>query len=574
MPAHNADIAAIFDEIADLLELRRENPFRVRAYRRAAQVVRGQARELAEQIADGVDPRSLPGIGRDLGAKIREIVATGRCRALEQLRRQVPHGLEELLQLPGLGPARVRQLEAELGVKTPAGLHKALRDGRLRTLRGFGPKLEARLAGALQQPAAGRRMLRSTAAQYGRGLVARLGRLPGVNRVELAGSYRRGRETVGDLDLLALSSRPRLVVEALARDEEVAEVLAAGPTRASVKLACGLQVDLRVVGADSFGAALHYFTGSKAHNIRLRRLAQARGLKVNEYGVFRGARRVAGSTEESVFASVGLPWIPPELREDGGEFEAAAQGSLPTLVDRADLRGDLHVHTDATDGSAGIVAMARAARAAGLEYIAVTDHSRHLGVYRGLDAGRLARQLDEIDALADRIRGMTVLKGIEVDILEDGSLALPDRLLGRLDLVVGAVHGHFGLDRRRQTDRLLRAIGHRHFSILAHPSGRLIGEREPVELDRERVLRACAERGCFIELNAQPQRLDLDDAGCRLAAAHGVLVSIASDAHGPGDFALLEGGVTQARRGWLGPAQVLNTRPPGELRTLLRRTMH
>jgi DNA polymerase (family 10) len=290
--------------------------------------------------------------------------------------------------------------------------------------------------------------------------------------------------------------------------------------------------------------------------------------------VFRGARRVAGSTEESVFASVGLPWIPPELREDGGEFEAAAQGSLPTLVDRADLRGDLHVHTDATDGSAGIVAMARAARAAGLEYIAVTDHSRHLGVYRGLDAGRLARQLDEIDALADRIRGMTVLKGIEVDILEDGSLALPDRLLGRLDLVVGAVHGHFGLDRRRQTDRLLRAIGHRHFSILAHPSGRLIGEREPVELDRERVLRACAERGCFIELNAQPQRLDLDDAGCRLAAAHGVLVSIASDAHGPGDFALLEGGVTQARRGWLGPAQVLNTRPPGELRTLLRRTMH
>jgi DNA polymerase (family 10) len=573
VPAHNADIAAIFDELGDLLELRRENPFRVRAYRRAAQVVRGQARELAEQLAAGFDPETLPGIGQDLATKIREIVASGRCRALDELRRQVPHGLEELLQLPGLGPARVRQLQAELGVTTPARLRQAIRQGRLRTLSGFGPKLEARLAAALERPAGGKRVLRNVAAQYGRGLAARLARVPGVARVELAGSYRRGRETVGDLDLLAVSSAPTRVIAALTGDEEVAEVLAAGNTRASVRLAGGLQVDLRVVPPRSFGAALHYFTGSKAHNIRLRRLAQGRGLKVNEYGVYRGERQVAGRTEESVFDSVGLPWIPPELREDGGEFEAAARGTLPALVSRADLRGDLHVHTDATDGSAGVAAMARAARAAGLGYMAVTDHSRHLGVYHGLDADRLARQMDAIDALDGRIRGLTVLKGIEVDILEDGSLALPDRLLARLDLVVGAAHGHFGLDRRRQTERLLRAIGHRHFSILAHPAGRLIGKRAPMDFDLERVLRACAGRGCFVELNSQPQRLDLDDSACRLAASLGVLVSIASDAHGTDDFALLEGGVTQARRGWLGPAQVLNARPLGELRALLRGTM-
>jgi DNA polymerase (family 10) len=570
---HNADIAAIFDEIADLLELRRENPFRVRAYRRAAQTVRGQAREMSEQLAEGTDPRRLPGIGDDLAAKIREIVDTGRCAALDKLRRQVPHGLEELLQLPGLGPARVRQIEKELGVKSPAGLRRAIREGRLQKARGFGPKLAASLEAALARPAGERRMLRSVAAQYARGLLARLGRVDGISQLEIAGSYRRGRETVGDLDLLAVSDEPKRVIEAFAHDEEVADVLAAGDTRASVRLECGLQVDLRVVPAKSFGAALHYFTGSKAHNIRLRRLAQRRGLKVNEYGVFRGERQVAGRTEQSVFASVGLPWIPPELREDGGEFEAAQRGPLPALVERADLRGDLHAHTDATDGGAGLESMARAAREAGLEYLAITDHSRHLGVYRGLDASRLERQLDEIDALRGRIRGLTLLKGIEVDILEDGSLALPDRVLARLDLVVGAVHGHFALGRRRQTERLLRAIRHRHFSILAHPAGRLIGERGPMDFDLERVLEACADRGCFVELNAQPQRLDLEAAACRLAASRGVLVSIGSDAHRPEDFALLEAGVTEARRGWLGPAQVLNTRPAGELRRLLRATM-
>ena len=574
MPAHNADIAAIFDEIADLLELQQQNPFRIRAYRRAAQVARSQGRELADQLATGRDLTALPGIGDDLAAKIAEIAATGRCRTLDALRKQVPPGLEELLHLPGLGPARVRQLRRELRITGPAQLKAAIESGRLRELRGFGPKLEARLGEALANPVTGHRMLRATAAEYARSLVAHLERVPGVKRVKVAGSFRRGRDTVGDLDLLVESDSGGPVVAALTGYENIREVLAAGETRASIRLASGLQVDLRVVGKASFGAALHYFTGSKAHSVRLRRLAQRRGLKVNEYGVFRGARRIAGKTEESVYASLGLPWIAPELREDSGEFEAARRGALPRLVTREDLRGDLHTHTAATDGSASIEDMARAARRAGLEYLAIADHSRYLGAHRGLDADRLARQVEDIEALAGRIPGLTLLKAIEVDILEDGSLALPDDVLRQLDLVVGAVHSHFELSERKQTARLLRALERPHFSVLAHPTARLIGERPPLNLDLERVIRGCAERGCFIELNSQPQRLDLDEAGCRLAAQHGVLVSIASDAHGCEDFALLDGGVTQARRGWLEAGAVLNARPLKELRLLLQRTMH
>lgn len=574
MPAHNADIAAIFDEIADLLELQQQNPFRIRAYRRAAQVARSQGRELADQLATGRDLTALPGIGDDLAAKIAEIAATGRCRTLDALRKQVPPGLEELLHLPGLGPARVRQLRRELRITGPAQLKAAIESGRLRELRGFGPKLEARLGEALANPVTGHRMLRATAAEYARSLVAHLERVPGVKRVKVAGSFRRGRDTVGDLDLLVESDSGKQVVAALTSYENIREVLAAGETRASIRLASGLQVDLRVVGKASFGAALHYFTGSKAHSVRLRRLAQRRGLKVNEYGVFRGARRIAGKTEESVYASLGLPWIAPELREDSGEFEAARRGALPRLVTREDLRGDLHAHTAATDGSASIEDMARAARRAGLEYLAIADHSRYLGAHRGLDADRLARQVEDIEALAGRIPGLTLLKAIEVDILEDGSLALPDDVLRQLDLVVGAVHSHFELSERKQTARLLRALERPHFSVLAHPTARLIGERPPLNLDLERVIRGCAERGCFIELNSQPQRLDLDEAGCRLAAQHGVLVSIASDAHGCEDFALLDGGVTQARRGWLEAGAVLNARPLKELRLLLQRTMH
>ena len=573
MPVHNQDIAAIFDEMADLLELQQANPFRIRAYRRAAQTVRAQPRELADSIATGKSPKDLPGIGEDLSAKIVEILGTGRCAALEKLKRKVPQGLEDLLHLPGLGPARVRLLRSELGITSVAKLRTAIEKGRLVEVKGFGPKLQARLAATVANPVTGKRTLRATAAQYAASLVAHLERIAGVDEVTVAGSFRRGRETVGDLDLLVASTAPAAAMKAFTGYDEVRQVLAAGDTRSSVRLASGLQVDLRIVPRESYGAALHYFTGSKAHNIHVRRMGQRRRLKVNEYGVFRGRRRIAGRTEESVFAAVGLPFIPPELREDSGEIEAAQQGRLPQLLERADLRGDLHVHTEATDGMATLSDMAAAARAAGLEYIACTDHSRYLGAYRGLDAERLARQLEEVDRLNDRGGHFTILKGIEVDILEDGALALPDDVLAQLDLVIGAVHGHFGLSRRKQTERILKAIDHRYFSILAHPAARLIGEREPIDIDLEKVVGHCAGRGCFVELNAQPQRLDLDDVGCRLAAEHDVMVSVASDAHRPEDFACLDWGVTQARRGWLGAGNVLNTLPVGRLRELLRRTM-
>jgi len=381
------------------------------------------------------------------------------------------------------------------------------------------------------------------------------------------------RETVGDLDVLVAAAVGGPVTERLLAYDEVKSVLARGQTRSSVTLKSGLQVDLRVVPDVSFGAALHYFTGSKAHNIAIRRLGQARGLKINEYGVFRGTRRIAGDTEESVYRAVGLPYIEPELREDRGEIEAARRGELPRLLALADLQGDLHLHTRATDGHHSIREMALAARAAGLSYIAVTEHSRRLTVARGLDPQRLLKQMDEIDRLNDTLSGVTVLKGIEVDVLEDGSLDLPDSVLKGLNLVVGAVHSAFTLPRRRQTERILRALDNRYFTVLAHPSGRLLGERDAMDADWLRIIRAARQRGCFLELNAQPDRLDLDDVHARMAREEGVLVAVNSDAHSTFDFAHLRYGVGQARRAWLEPKDVLNTRGLRDLRRLIAPTM-
>jgi DNA polymerase (family 10) len=381
------------------------------------------------------------------------------------------------------------------------------------------------------------------------------------------------RETVGDLDILVAAGARSPVMERFVSYDEVKEVLAQGETRSSVKLKSGLQVDLRRVPPESYGAALHYFTGSKAHNIAVRRLGQARGLKINEYGVFRGQRRVAGDTEESVFAAVDLPWIPPELREDRGEIEAARRGELPCLITLADLKGDLHLHSKATDGHNTIREMALAAKAAGLSFIAVTEHSRRLTVARGLDPQRLLKQMDEIDRVNEEPSGITVLKGIEVDILEAGTLDLPDSALKGLDLVVGAVHSAFDLPRRKQTARILRALESRYFTLLAHPSGRLLGERDAMDVDWLRIVRAAKQRGCFLELNAQPDRLDLDDVQCRMAREEGVLVAVDSDAHSTFDFAHLKYGIGQARRGWLEAGDVLNTRGLKELRPLLAKTM-
>lgn len=574
MPVHNADIAAVFDEIADLLELEGANPFRIRAYRNAARTLRDLNREVSAMVGQGEDLTALPGIGKDLAGKIQEIVSTGTAAMLEEHRRHMPAALTELLKIPGLGPKKVKALYQDLGITTLEMLEQAAREGRVRTLPGFGKKTEEHILHALTaRTDTAARFKLAVAVQYAEALVAYLKATPGVTRIAAAGSYRRAQETIGDLDILVATGPGSPVMDRFVSYGEVREVLAHGSTKSSVVLASRLQVDVRVVGEESYGAALQYFTGSKAHNIVLRHLAQQRGLKINEYGVFRGDERIAGETEESVYAAVGLPWIPPELRENRGEFEAAQQRRLPDLVKSGDLRGDLHAHTKATDGRHSLKEMALAARERGLEYLAITDHSKRLTVARGLDQHRLLQQLDEIDRLNDSLSGITLLKGIEVDILEDGSLDLSDEVLSRLDLVIGAVHSQFKLSRQKQTERIVRAMDRPHFTLLAHPSGRLIQEREPYDVEMERLIRHARQRGCFLEVNAHPERLDLTDVYCQMAKGEGVLVSINSDAHSVLDLGNLQFGVGQARRGWLEKADVLNTRPLRELRPLLKRTM-
>jgi DNA polymerase (family 10) len=574
MPIHNADIANIFDEIADCLEIEGENTFRVRAYRNAARTVRGLGTELQDMVQREEELTILPGIGKDLSAKIHEILETGTAQALQKLQARIPRAVTELLKIPNLGPKRVGVLYHDLNIQSAAQLQEAARSGRIRELAGFGAKIEQRILDAVEAKATqAPRMLISVVKPYVDSLVDYLRAATGVQEVVVAGSYRRARETVGDIDILVTADSGSALMDRFAGYDEVTQVLSKGTTRSSVVLRCGLQVDVRLVAQSSFGAALQYFTGSQAHNIAIRRLAQQRGYKVNEYGVFRGDESVAGDTEESVYQSLDLPLIPPELREDRGEIDAAQQGKLPQLIQLADLKGDLHVHTRASDGRNTLKEMAEGARARGLRYIAITEHSQRLKMAGGLDAKRLMQLLEEIDRLNDTLKGITILKGVEVDILEDGGLDLPDAVLAELDLVNGAIHGYFNLSSSKQTQRVLRAMDHPHFSILAHPTGRLINERGPYEIDMPRIILKARERGCFLELNAYPQRLDLTDIYCQMAKEEGVLVAISSDAHSTDDFDNLRFGIGQARRGWLEAGNVLNTRSLTQLRKLLKQTM-
>jgi DNA polymerase (family 10) len=574
MPSHNADIAAVFEEIADLLEIEGANPFRIRAYRNAAHTVEGLGTEAYVLLGQHEDLTILPGIGRDLAEKIKEIISTNRCGLLERLRTEFPPAVTELLKIPGLGPKRVKHLYHDLNVQTIEQLYQAARGGRICALPGFGEKTELNILQAIEAHAGqAPRFKIAMAAQYAEALKSFLSAAHGVTEVTVAGSYRRMRETVADLDIVVAATPGNEAMRHLLTYDEIVETLATGSTRASVLLKCGMQVDVRVVANESYGAALHYFTGSKAHNIAIRQIAQKRGLKINEYGVYQGRKRIAGETEESVYRAVGLPFIPPELREDRGEIQAARTRQLPLLVEIHDLKGDLHSHTKATDGHNTLKEMALAAKSRGLEYLAVTDHSRGVTVARGLDPLRLVRQCREIDALNEELEGITLLKGIEVDIMEDGALDLPDHVLAKLDLVLGAVHSKFELPRARQTERIVRAMNHPHFTILAHPSGRLIQQREPYDVDMPRIIREAGRRGCFLELNSQPERLDLFDTYCQMAKEEGVLISVNSDAHSTFNFNNLCFGIGQARRGWLEKGHVLNTRPLSKLRPLISRTM-
>jgi DNA polymerase (family 10) len=574
MPIVNADVATVFSEIADLLEVQGANPFRIRAYRNAAHTLSELGQSVKTMLEHGDNLDDLPGIGPDLAGKISEVVTSGTCALLERLRRELPHGITLLLEIRGLGPKRVRTLHDELGIETLEQLLAAAREGRIRSVRGFGEKTQKMILDATQRHLSQERRFKlPVAAQVSDALLAELKAVPGVRQAVPAGSLRRRRDTVGDLDLLVTVGRSSPVMEHFVTGADVQRVLYKGKTRASVILRSGLQVDVRAVSPASFGSAWLYFTGSKAHNIALRQLAHEAGLKLNEYGLFRNGKRIAGATEASVYQALGLDFIEPELREDRGEIEMARKHGLPRLVQLADLRGDLHSHTKASDGLDTLENMANAAHAHGLQYLAVTEHSKRMALVHGMTAERLARQIDQIDELNTRLEGIVLLKGIEVDILDDGSLDLPDAILGRLDLVVGAIHYGFDLPRERQTRRLLRAMDHPYFSILAHPSGRLINERPPCDIDLPQVIRKARDRGCFIELNAHPARLDLTDVACLTARDEGVLVSINSDAHSTFDFNNLRWGLGQARRGWLGATDVLNTRTLEELRPLLAATM-
>ncbi len=567
---NNFYISKIFNDYADLLEIEGENRFHVNAYRTAAYNISNLSKSVADMIKEGEDLTKLPGIGKDLAEKIAEIVETGSFPQFEELTSTMPLELVEITNIRGLGPVRTAALYRELGIKSLKQLEKAAKEGRIKSLRGFDAKLEqAIMDGIRQSETRKRRFNISVAQEIAMPLVEYLKECEGVKTVEIAGSYRRGMETVGDLDILVTHKRGSNVMEHFVEYEEVEEVVAKGKTRSSALLRYGIQVDLRAVPQISYGAALCYFTGSKEHNVAVRQLALEKGLKINEYGVFKGDVRVSGKTEKAVYEQLGLPYIEPELRENRGEIEAAKNKKLPKLITVDDIRGDLHSHTNETDGRSTLEEMALAAREKGYEYLAISDHSKRLTVARGLNVERLARQIGEIDRLNEKLDGIVILKSIEVDILEDGSLDLPDKILKRLDMVVCGVHYKFNLSRDKQTERIIRGMNNPYFTILAHPTGRMINIREAYDVDMERIIKGAKDAGCVLELNSQPARLDMADIYCKMAKEMGVMVAISTDAHSVNELDFMRLGVKQARRGWLEADNVINTRSFNDLKKLL-----
>lgn len=574
----NSQIADAFDEIADLLEFQGANPFRVRAYRNSARTIRDHAEPLASIVES--DPHrltELPGIGEDLAGKIVTLVQTGSLPMLEELRQQVPPSVLALLRIPGVGPKKAAALHRELGITTLDQLRDACTAGKVRQLKGFGEKTEqAILEGIQVAEQAHRRLYWAEADQIVQTLREHLRPCRAIQQLEFAGSYRRGKETVGDLDILVVARDAKEVMDCLAAFPETEEVLARGETKMSLRLAGGLQVDVRVVPEASFGAALQYFTGSKEHNIILRGRARERGLKINEYGVFRvhdgKEERIAGRTEEEVYAALGLPLFPPELREGRHEFEWADRGQLPELITLDDLRGDLHMHTDASDGVASIQEMVAAAQSRGLSYIAITDHSQRVSMAHGLDPKRLRAQWKEIDRIRrDLPDGFTLLKGVECDILEKGGMDLPDDVLAEGDWVIASVHYGQKQSRQQITERILGALENPYVTIVAHPTGRLINRREPYQVDLDAVFAAAKKHKKMLELNANPMRLDLNDIYCAAAKEHGIPIVISSDAHSPAEIGVLRYGILQARRAGLTKKDVANTRPWSKLKQLLGR---
>jgi DNA polymerase (family 10) len=565
----NPEIARTLEEVADVLEIQNANPFRIRAYRNAVRTVETVTVPLRRWVEENRQLTDLPGIGKEMANHIKEMVETGTLGFRDELLAEVPRSLIELMRLPGLGPKKARRVWDELQIGSVDELEAAAKEGRIAALPGFGARSQEKiLAGIADYRQQGSRFLLNEAERSVEPLLAYLRETPEIERLEVAGSYRRRKETIGDIDLLAIASQPVPVMERFRGYAQVDKILMAGETRSTVVLGSGLQVDLRVVPADCYGAALVYFTGSKEHNVKLRRRAVERGLRISEYGVFRvhveGSETegecIGGGEEAEVYAAVGLAWIPPELREDHGEIELAATGRLPDLIRVEDLRGDLHMHSTWSDGRNSIAEMAAACAARGYEYMVISDHSKSLAMTGGLDAYRLREQWKEIDEVRARHPEIRILRSMEVDILGDGSLDLEDEMLAGLDLVLVSLHSRLDLPLVQQTERVLKALEHPEVNVFCHPTARLINRRKPAELDLEVILRRAAELGVALELNCSPNRLDLKDTHLRLAKELGCKIVIDTDSHRARELSLMRYGVDQARRAGLGPGDVLNTR--------------
>ncbi len=581
---NNAEIASVLEEVADILEIKDENPFRIRAYRNAARTIEVETTPLSRMLEEGKPLTNLAGVGKEMAGHIREMIETGTLAWRDLLLADIPRTLLDLMRLPGVGPKKARKLWEDLKISTVEELEEAAKAGRIAGVAGFGAKTQEKiLAGIADYRQNTSRMLLAETERFVEPLLGYLRAIPEVERLEVAGSYRRRRETIGDIDLLAIATVPGPVMEAFLHYPQVAKTLMAGDTRASITLGSGLQVDLRVVPPDCYGAAFVYFTGSKEHNVKLRRRAVEQGLRISEYGVFRVVEEavegqpdaegelVAGREEADVYAAVGLPWIPPELREDRGEIEAAARNALPRLIEQTDLRGDLHMHSVWSDGRSTIEEMVEACAARGYEYMVISDHSKALAMTNGLDAYRLREQWKEIDAVRERHPEIRILRSMEVDILADGSLDLEDEMLEGLDLVLVSLHSRFELTAAQQTERVLKALEHPETNIFCHPTARILNRRRPVDMDMDLILRRAAELGVVVELNSSPHRLDLKDDHLRLARTVGCRIVINTDSHRTTELEQMRHGVEQARRAGLQAGDVINTLPYEEMRKAFER---
>jgi len=569
----NAQIADMLDEIADLLELKEANEFRIRSYRNASRTVRGLPERLEDLAADEEqDLADLPNIGDSTAEKIREILDKGTCQRLEDLHKEMPSGLPAVMRVEGVGPKKAIQLHKELDIGSLDDLKKAAEAGDIRQLEGFGEKTEQKILKGLETLSkTSGRLLFKDAADHFESLRRRLEGMKSLKKWEVAGSFRRTKETIGDLDVLLIAKDRGEATGELLEYEEISETIDKGEEKVTVRLSGGLQVDFRFFEEESFGAAMLYFTGSKAHNIALRRIAVARDWKLNEYGIFKGDRRLAGKDEEGVYKRLNLPWIPPELREDRGEIDAANAGELPTLVAPGDIRGDLQSHTTASDGENSIGEMARAAKDRGYSFFAITDHSKRVTMAQGLDDDDCRRHAEKIREVNDDLKGMWLMAGVEVDILKSGKLDLKAETLEQLDWVVASIHYDRNLDRKKMTERIVKAVESGVVHCLGHPLGRVIAQREPLAFDTAKVFEACAENDVCIEINAQPDRLDLPDTHCREAKAAGVMFTIGTDAHSTAGLDAMRFGVNVARRGWLEAGDILNTLTATKLRKRIRR---